>query len=325
MKNPPSFQFYPQDFLSDLNVLSMNDEQVGKYTKLLCSCWIEDGLEIGSPLVDQWFKSHPILRRCFVEKGGKYRNPRLDKERQKQINWQEKSSRGGETTQKKRWGDIEKLSRNERIKIAKSKGSHTEKEWLILVDFCGNKCVRCGASVNDLYGGKLCKDHIIPICLGGNDSIKNIQPVCRNCNTAKTNSQEDLRPKGWESCLTIYATKGQPKVNQRSTLQSSSSSSTSIKNIYPPLFEEFWKLYPRKEAKEDAHAAFKAVLKEASFDDIKAALVAYRVKIDQKGTTEDYIQHAATFLRKNRWRDHLPGPKMTKEEYDSARAAAEKE
>jgi uncharacterized phage protein (TIGR02220 family) len=95
MKNPPSFQFYPQDFLSDLNVLSMNDEQVGKYTKLLCSCWIEDGLENGSPLVEEWFKAHPILRRCFVEKGGKYRNPRLDRERQKQINWQEKSKIGG--------------------------------------------------------------------------------------------------------------------------------------------------------------------------------------------------------------------------------------
>jgi uncharacterized protein YdaU (DUF1376 family) len=95
MKNPPSFQFYPQDFLSDLNVQSMNDEQVGKYQKLLCYCWIEDGLEIGSPLVEEWFQAHPILRRCFIEKDGQYRHPRLDKERQKQISWREKSSIGG--------------------------------------------------------------------------------------------------------------------------------------------------------------------------------------------------------------------------------------
>jgi uncharacterized protein YdaU (DUF1376 family) len=95
MNNPPSFQFYPQDFISDLNVQSMTDAEVGRYIKLLCHCWIEDGLEIGSPLVDRWLKVGSILLRCFVEKGGKYRNKRLDRERQKQINWREKSSRGG--------------------------------------------------------------------------------------------------------------------------------------------------------------------------------------------------------------------------------------
>jgi hypothetical protein len=95
MKNPPAFQFYPQDFISDLNVLSMTDDEVGKYTKLLCSCWIEDGLKIGSPMVELWFNQHPILARCFIKKGGKYRNPRLDRERDKQKKWSEKSSLGG--------------------------------------------------------------------------------------------------------------------------------------------------------------------------------------------------------------------------------------
>jgi len=103
MKNPPSFQYYPQDFLSDLHVQSMTDEQVGKYSKLLCYCWIEDGLEIGSPLVEQWFKRHPILRQCFIEKDGKYRNPRLDREREKQRQWAEKSKIGGlHSAEKKR-------------------------------------------------------------------------------------------------------------------------------------------------------------------------------------------------------------------------------
>lgn len=95
MRNPPAFQFYPQDFLSDLNVQSMTDDEVGKYIKLLCYCWIEDGLGIGSPLVGKWLKDAPTVARCFVKKGGKYRNPRLDRERDKQRRWSEKSSTGG--------------------------------------------------------------------------------------------------------------------------------------------------------------------------------------------------------------------------------------
>ena len=105
MKNPPSFQFYPQDFLSDFNVQSMTDEECGRYIKLLCHCWIEDGLPVkgGSPLVDLWLKQGSALARCFIEKGGKFRNPRLDKERQKQIGWREKSSLGGlHSAEKKR-------------------------------------------------------------------------------------------------------------------------------------------------------------------------------------------------------------------------------
>ena len=233
MKNPPSFQFYPQDFLSDLNVQSMTDEQVGKYTKLLCYCWIEDGIKNGNPLVEEWFKKHPILALCFIKKGGKYRNPRLDKERDKQKAWAEKSRRGGEKTQKLRWGDIPKLTRHEREKIARLKGSHTSHEWKALVDFCGNKCVICGTPSTGLIGQKLCKDHITPICIGGSDSITNLQPICRNCNTGKMNSHEDLRPVGWEKCLTIISTKGQPKVKQGSTLPLQSS--VFISNKTPPI------------------------------------------------------------------------------------------
>ena len=104
MKNPPSFQFYPQDFLSDLNVQSMTDVEVGRYIKLLCHCWIEDGLKIkgGSPLVDEWLKQGPSVARCFIKKDGKYRNPRLDRERQKQITWREKSSIGGHKSAEKK-------------------------------------------------------------------------------------------------------------------------------------------------------------------------------------------------------------------------------
>jgi len=221
MNKSPAFQFYPKDFLSDINVVSMNMEERGIYITLLSICWIEDGIPIDSPLVSNWLKTGSPLKECFYEKDGKLRNRRLDKERKKQVDWAKKSAEGGKSTQRKRWDGVEKLSRSERLKKARQKGTHTEDEWQKLQQICNNKCVICGVEKGNSHGNALCKDHIIPICLGGSDSIDNIQPICRNCNTGKTNKQIDARPKDWKKRLTNY----QPTVNQRSTLQSSSSSS----------------------------------------------------------------------------------------------------
>lgn len=76
------------------------------------------------------------------------------------------------------------------IKEAKSKGRHTEKEWILLKEFFDNKCVICDG-INQKW---IEKDHIIPISKGGSDSIKNIQPLCQFCNQSKgNNSTEDFR------------------------------------------------------------------------------------------------------------------------------------
>ena len=224
MNKPPAFQFYPKDFVSDLNVASMTMEERGQYITLLSHCWIEDGIPISSPLVKQWLKKGSILEGCFYKKNGKIRNKRLDEEREKQIAWAEKSSKGGKKTQGKRWEGVKKESRGERLAKAKEKGIHTEKEWELIKKICNYKCVKCGIDESKLHGEKLCKDHVIPICLSGSDAIENIQPICRNCNTAKTNDQTDYRPKNWKLLLT----NSQPMANSSSS--SSSSSSITIKN-----------------------------------------------------------------------------------------------
>lgn len=40
-KNTPAFQFYPNDFLSDINVMMMTPEEIGVYWMLICVCWKE--------------------------------------------------------------------------------------------------------------------------------------------------------------------------------------------------------------------------------------------------------------------------------------------
>lgn len=219
MKNPPSFQFYPQDFLSDLNVRSMSNAEVGMYIKLLCHCWIEDGLPINgsSRVVDLYFKKSPTVTRCFVEIDGKYRNSRLDLEREKQRSWREKCSKGG-------------LHSAENKKLIKGSSS-----------------------------------------------------------------------------------KGQVKVNS----SSSSSSSSSIKNHkndsikvekFDPLFEEFWKGYPKKVGKEVAREKFMILARAGYIPELIKATNGYMDYLKSQKVHKNFEQepmNPATFLMKNRWQDYV--------------------
>lgn len=54
----------------------------------------------------------------------------------------------------------------------------------------GYRCVACGA------GGELTKDHIRPRSKGGRDTPRNVQPLCRSCNSKKGTRTIDYRSAG---------------------------------------------------------------------------------------------------------------------------------
>lgn len=56
----------------------------------------------------------------------------------------------------------------------------------------GEKCLRCGATDRTLT-----RDHVVPLALGGADTIDNIQPLCGPCNRWKDARVIDFRD-GWE-------------------------------------------------------------------------------------------------------------------------------
>lgn len=60
-------------------------------------------------------------------------------------------------------------------------GSHTQEEWLTLCAEYGGKCAYCRSEC------KLSRDHVMPLTRGGSDSIDNILPACRSCNSSKGN------------------------------------------------------------------------------------------------------------------------------------------
>lgn len=73
--------------------------------------------------------------------------------------------------------------RTARLNLAKTKGTHTNEQWLEILNIFDYRCVKCGCHPE----GRPCKDHITPIYQGGSDGIDNLQPLCRECNTGKGN------------------------------------------------------------------------------------------------------------------------------------------
>ncbi len=80
----------------------------------------------------------------------------------------------------------ERKRRKERIKRT-SKGKFTKQEFIELCEKYGNLCLCCKE------GKPLTPDHVIPLTLGGENSISNIQPLCRECNSRKGTRAIDYR------------------------------------------------------------------------------------------------------------------------------------
>lgn len=78
-------------------------------------------------------------------------------------------------------------------------------------------------------------------------------------------------------------------------------------------FEQFWRAYPRKTAKNDALKAWKQTAK--SRPPIEALLRAVAVYLETDEVVRGYIQYPATWLRAGRWDDE-PAPRRSTGDQD---------
>lgn len=60
-------------------------------------------------------------------------------------------------------------------------------EWILLCLKYDCKCLSCGEVTS------LSPDHVIPLARGGKNTIDNIQPLCKRCNSVKKDRSIDYR------------------------------------------------------------------------------------------------------------------------------------
>lgn len=77
---------------------------------------------------------------------------------------------------------VRQWSREDRIRRKNAFGTHNVKEFYILCEKFGWKCSYCDMEVDKKT---VTVDHFIPTSKGGSDSIENIVPSCKSCNSSK--------------------------------------------------------------------------------------------------------------------------------------------
>lgn len=83
---------------------------------------------------------------------------------------------------------INQYCRDRRARSKNAEGRVSYKDWISLCEKYGNRCLSCER--NDV---KMTQDHVIPLKLGGSNTIDNIQPLCKSCNSKKHTKIIDYR------------------------------------------------------------------------------------------------------------------------------------
>jgi len=100
---------------------------------------------------------------------------------------------------------------------------------------------------------------------------------------------------------------GKPQLDNQGSLEE-----LSKKNLHINLFDNFWKIYPRKVAKEAARKAFEKAIKEA---DVNAILKGAEAYAKDPNRLDAYTAHPATWLNAHRWLDDpIPHRELNAEE-----------
>ena len=81
-----------------------------------------------------------------------------------------------------------------------------------------------------------------------------------------------------------------------------------IQSEFDPLFEEFWKGYPKKIAKDYAREKFMILARAGKIPELMKATKGYMDYLKDQHIKKNFKQeplNPATFLTKNRWRDYI--------------------
>lgn len=130
--------------------------------------------------------------REYVRKVGREYYQNNEEQRKKnrdagRIRDREQYRNNPEVKQRKDRQTAEKNRRRRALLYGIDTAHHTEQEWLDLCARYDHRCLCCGDRK------PLSRDHVVPVVCGGLDTIENIQPLCKVCNSRKNNRTIDYR------------------------------------------------------------------------------------------------------------------------------------
>ena len=137
--------------------------------------------ERGRARVRKWKAAYPEKNRQQVRR---WSASHPEKKHKNSQDWYTNNlERAIENAHKWKAGNIEKVrnyKREHRARKRQNGGQITIAEWQEYLDRYGYKCLCCGR--DDV---KLTHDHIVPLKLGGPNTIENSQLLCQSCNSKK--------------------------------------------------------------------------------------------------------------------------------------------
>lgn len=120
-----------------------------------------------------------------------YRAANLEKQRERSRKWYHENKERAQRTHRE-WAQAnpEKPRAREhrrRARLLNAEGSYTVEQWVALRAWFGDVCLACGSKED------ITIDHVVPLCKGGTNSIENLQPLCKSCNSRKRTLIKDYR------------------------------------------------------------------------------------------------------------------------------------
>ena len=116
--NPPAFQFYPQDFITGVMYLTM--EERGMYITLLCIQWSKNRIpkeRLGLILGKEWENVSDLVKEKFIDKGDYLINKRLFSVSEDRRKFVEKQSINGRKGGRPKTQDLSKESSSLKMKM----------------------------------------------------------------------------------------------------------------------------------------------------------------------------------------------------------------
>lgn len=148
-------------------------------------------------LADQGRRYRQKYPERLREKNRRYQSSNREKVRKWVREWGHRNSEKIKEIGRQ-WAKLhpDRIASKNRNRRAQEKGSASKispQEWEDLKREYDYTCLRCEKREPEI---KLTLDHVIPLSLGGEHTIKNAQPLCLSCNDIKSTKTTDYRKKG---------------------------------------------------------------------------------------------------------------------------------